>query len=78
MLNARILCLFGPSLNAFKIQKFNMGFLTRIPGILIKLATRWVLLQLRKSLLELIGLANLEQYSQAIGNRLQLLNVSIP
>jgi hypothetical protein len=38
----------------------------RIPGILMKLASRWVFLQLHKLLQEQIGLAGLEQYSQAI------------
>ena len=40
MLNIKILYLFRPGLNIFKTQKFNIGFLIRIPGILIKLATR--------------------------------------
>ena len=46
----------------------------KIPGILMKLVSKWVLLQLQKLLLELIMLAGLEQYSQAIKNGLQLLN----
>ena len=42
--NAKILYLFKASLNAFKILKSSIGFLIRISRILIKLATKWVLL----------------------------------
>ena len=63
MLNVKILCLFEPSLNAFKTLLYSMEFLITMSGILIKLAFRWVLLELQKLLLELTVLAGLEQYS---------------
>ena len=47
----------------------------RIPGILMRLASRWVLLRLQELLLEPTVPAGLEQYSLAIENGLQSLNV---
>jgi hypothetical protein len=43
----------------------------RIPGIFMRLGSRWTLLQLQELLPEPTGLAALEQYSQAIENGLQ-------
>ena len=47
-------------------------------GILMKLASKWVLLRQRKLLLELTVLAGLEQYSQVIENGLLSLRLLIP
>ena len=74
MPNVKILYLFNLGLNVFKIQRWNIGFLMMISGISMKLAFRWVLLQLRELLLEPIKLDELEQYSQTIENRLRSLS----
>jgi hypothetical protein len=53
-----------------------MELLMRIPGILMRLASRWVSLRLQMLSLEPTVLAGLEQYSQATENASQSSNAS--